>query len=266
MLPIFVISLPHETTRQQTIAARLNALGLEFTFFNATSKADMQPADRRFYNAKRRRITMGKDLYDGEVACLHSHKRVYETMLAADLPYALVLEDDCVLCDDFPRILNALLACREKWHLVRFFGDPKHERRTYRKLHRLFGAFWLARSNTMPGEAHCYLLDKTAALSLTENLRHASTPIDILMGQPWKTGLGVLTVTGKVAWQDKAFESGIGEARFSGQLHVKGLEKLAFYVASPLAHLRRNLYKRLWYYAALPGDLLRKDKSYTSRD
>lgn len=260
MLPIFVISLPHETDRQQKIAARLSALGLSFRFFPATSKADMQPADRHFYNAKRRRITMGKDLYDGEIACMHSHKRIYEAILAENLPYALVLEDDCVLCDDFPQILTALLACKENWHLVRFFGDAKHERRTYRKLHRLFGSFWLARSNTMPGEAHCYLLDQTAALNLTRSLRHASAPIDILMGQPWKTGLGVLTVTGKVAWQDKDFESGIGEARFSGQLHVKGAEKLAFYIVSPLAHLRRNLCKRLWYYAALPQDLGRKNK------
>lgn len=261
MVPIFIISLPHETARQQKIAARLESLGLDFSFFPATSKDDMQPDQRAFYNAKRRRLTMGKDLYDGEIACLHSHKSVYKKMLAANLPYALVLEDDCMLCDDFPKIIDSLMACQSRWHLVRFFGDPKHECRTYRKLHHLFSNFWLARSNTMPGEAHCYLLDREAAMKLTTNLQHASAPIDILMGQPWKTGLGVLTVTGKIAWQDKNFSSAIGEARFTGQLHVYGLEKLAFYVIAPLAHLRRNLFKRLWYYAELPSDWRKKDKS-----
>ena len=261
MIPIFIISLPHETARQQKISARLQALGLAFSFFPATAKADMRPADRAFYNARRRRLSMGKDLYDGEVACLLSHKRVYEKMLAEHLPYALVLEDDCMLSDEFPQILEALLACQNRWHLVRFFGDAKHERRLYRKLHRLLGSFWLARSNTMPSEAHCYLLDHEAAVRLTAKLRHASAPIDILMSQPWKTGLGVLTVTGKMAWQDKAFESAIGDQRFSRAIHVKGLEKLAFHILSPLAHLRRNLYKRLWYYAALPGDWLHKNRS-----
>lgn len=261
MVPIFIISLAHETARQQKIAARLEALGLAFNFFPATAKADMQTADRAFYNARRRRLTMGKDLYDGEIACLHSHKSVYEKILTEHLPYALVLEDDCMLCDEFPEIIASLMACRERWHLVRFFGDPKHERRTYRKLHHLCSTFWLARSNTMPGEAHCYLLDREAAIKLTASLRHASAPIDILMGQPWKTGLEVLTVTGQVAWQDKNFSSAIGEMRFDNQLHVHGLEKLAFYILAPLAHLRRNLFKRLWYYAAWPSDWRKKDKS-----
>lgn len=261
MIPIFIISLPHETARQQKIAARLEALGLAFSFFPATAKADMRASDRAFYNAKRRRLTMGKDLYDGEIACMHSHKSVYKKMLAMQLPYALVLEDDCMLCDEFPQIIEALLACHQKWDLVRFFGDPKHERRTYRKLHQLLGEFWLARSNTMPGEAHCYLIDRKAALKLTAVLRHAAAPIDILMGQPWKTGLGVFTVTGKVAWQDKDFSSAIGEERFSGKLHVQGLEKILFHILAPLAHMRRNLCKRLWYYGSLPYDWLTKQNN-----
>jgi glycosyl transferase, family 25 len=77
------------------------------------------------------------------------------------------------------------------------------------------------------------------------------------MGQPWKTGLGVLTVHPKVAWQDLKFVSGIGDERFSGRLHVTGAEKLAFRVLHPVYTIRNSIFKKLWYAATFLQDRAR---------
>jgi glycosyl transferase family 25 len=252
--PVFIISLPHETERQAKIAARLKKFGMAYQFFTATHKDALSADDRRFYNSRRRRLALGKDLYDAEIACMLSHKRVIEKIIEENISRAIVLEDDCVLCDEFPGIIAALLSKTDLWHLVRFFGNDKHERRRHRKLAWLGGGFSLVRIGTSPGEAHCYLLDEFAARNMAKALDNTSTPIDILMGQPWKTQLGVLTVYPNVAWQDKDFESGIGDERFSGKLHVTGLEKFIFRLLHPVYTMRNSIFKKLWFFAAVVRD------------
>lgn len=254
MPPVFVISLPHETARQAKIAGQLRKFGMDYEIFPATPWEAMTAEDRAFYNARRRRLALGKDLYDAEIACTLSHKRVIEKIVADGLPYALVLEDDCVMCDEFPDIIAALLARPALWDLVRFFGNEKHEQRRHRRLAGLGEKFSLVRIATSPGEAHCYLLNQHAARKMLRALQNTSTPIDVLMGQPWKTRLGVLTVHPKVAWQDQGFASAIGAARFSGALHVTGPERLAFRLLHPLYNLRNNLFKKLWFFAAAGAD------------
>jgi glycosyl transferase family 25 len=239
MPTVFIITLPQEAERQAKIAARLEKFGITYEFFTAAHKDMMSAADRGFYNSRRRRLAMGKDLYDGEIACMLSHKRLMEKIVADD---------------EFPAIIRALLAKPDLWHLVRFFGNEKHERRPHRKLTRLVGGFSLVRIATSPGESHCYVIDQFGAQNMARALSHTSTPIDILLGQPWKTHLGVLTVHPKVAWQDKNFESSLGDERFSGKLHVTGREKFAFKILHPLYVLRNTIFKKIWYFAAAIQD------------
>lgn len=262
--PVFVITLPHETARQAQIAAQLTRFGMAYEFFPATRASEMTAQDRAFYNSRRRRLALGKDLYDTEISCTRSHKRVIEEIAARGLSHAIVLEDDCVMVEDFPRIIVALLARAELWRLVRFFGNEKHERRRHRKLAELTEGFSLIRIGTSPGEAHCYLLNAFAARNLARALAFTSTPIDILMGQPWKTHCGVLSVYPKVAWQDQNFRSAIGEERFSGRLHVTGVEKLGFRLLHPVYNLRNNILKKSFYYASAAKDCLLARRSRPS--
>ncbi|MDR3520650.1 MAG: glycosyltransferase family 25 protein [Acidocella sp.] len=254
MPTVFIITLPQEAERQAKIAARLEKFGITYEFFPAAHKDMMSAADRVFYNSRRRRLAMGKDLYNGEIACMLSHKRLMEKIVRENIACAIVLEDDCVMCDEFPAIIKALLAKADLWHLVRFFGNEKHERRPHRKLARLVDKFSLVRIATSPGESHCYLIDQFGAQNMARALSHTSTPIDILLGQPWKTHLGVLTVYPKVAWQDKNFESSLGDERFSGKLHVAGLEKFAFQILHPLYVIRNTIFKKIWYFATVIQD------------
>lgn len=50
----------------------------------------------------------GKVLMPGEKGCAYAHKSVYEKMLRENIPYALVLEDDVLLHDNFRVVLEKI--------------------------------------------------------------------------------------------------------------------------------------------------------------
>lgn len=252
--PVFVISLRREVERRQHMSAMLAGLGMSYEFVDAVDASGKTIADFDFYNSRRRRLALGKDLYLPELACMASHKMVLERIAASALDWAIVMEDDCVVVDDFPAIVGDLVSLDPAFEFVRFFGDEKHLRRRHRTIARLSGPYRAARIATSPGGAHCYLVSRRGARRLATTLVRASTPVDIIMGQPWKTGLGTISVYPKVAWQKPTLASSIGSDRFSQTLHVHGLERLAFRLANPVYIFRNNILKRLYYFMALPGD------------
>lgn len=254
--PALVVSLRRSYERRANIAKQLSRAGVPFDFFDAVEASRLDESHRRIYNGRLRRILAGKDLFPAEIACLVSHKLAIEKM-AAEHETFLIFEDDVVLDEAFSDILRSLLALpSHRRELVRFFGDGKHLLRRQRKIAPLADGFWLTRLSTMPGEAHAYLMTRRGAEKILRHLNYTYTPLDIMMGQPWKTGLPALTVYPRVAWQDKRqFPSNIGDERFVERTDVAGFERLLFSIGKPSQKLFHNVMKRSFYYGALPYDL-----------
>ena len=231
--PIFVINLPRDSARRQSMAARLDRLGHPYRFVDAV---DGRALDQQSYDQRLRRRYFGRELTSGEVGCLLSHKRVCEIICQEKIPFAIVLEDDAVLAEKFSSVIAALLRCSDKWDLVRFVGSPKIHARGFRRLLPLVENFWLIRLPTTPGGSHAYLLSGAAAEKLGWHLGCSFLPMDILQGWSWRTGLETLAVFPTLASQDVHSGTTIGEDRFSKQLSLQGLDRLLF-------PLRRFLYK-----------------------
>ena len=106
--PIFVISLPSTKERRIYISKQLEKLGLPFSFFDAVNGYDLDVLTHKNYNGRKRRLSFGRDLTQGELGCLLSHKELYEKICDDDLESAIILEDDVILHEDFPKILNSL--------------------------------------------------------------------------------------------------------------------------------------------------------------
>lgn len=245
--PIIIISLPRAVERRRTLTLQLTCLGLDFEFWDAVDALDLTDRDYEIYNSRRRRIFMGKDLYSGEIACLLSHKKAIQRIATEDTP-CIVLEDDVLLSPDWPHVVRALMARRDKWEFVRFFGDEKHATRRQRKLVPLGRDYWLTRISTTPGGAHAYLISPSGARKILRCLHYTATPIDTLMGQPWKTGLGALSVWPGVARENDKFPSYIGNARFASTPTTTGLERALYFAANPGLRLVENILKRGFYY------------------
>ncbi|MBV9510740.1 MAG: hypothetical protein JO303_10710, partial [Caulobacteraceae bacterium] len=112
----------------------------------------------------------------------------------------------------------------------------------------------LTRLSTSPGEAHAYLVSRSGARKMLRRLERTSTPIDTMMGQPWKTGVGALAVHPGLARQDPSLGTSINDARFDKKPTTTGLPRLLLPLAKTALKTSENVLKRTFYYAAWFGD------------
>ncbi|WP_127519542.1 glycosyltransferase family 25 protein [Mesorhizobium sp. Z1-4] len=94
--PVLVISLKDDSDRRTRIKARLDALGIPFSFLDAIDgRSGLAEhfevlVDR---SAARERLK-GREMTDAELACALSHRSAYEHILSSSVEGAVILEDD----------------------------------------------------------------------------------------------------------------------------------------------------------------------------
>ena len=206
------------------------------------------------YDSARRRRAHGRDLKAGELGCLLSHRAVYQHIVAQNMPFALILEDDARLAPETKAVLEALLQKNIPFDLVRLLGSPKVARKTHRKILKLDGDFWLVRLLTTPGGAHATLVSQEGAQKLLTHLKRFAFPIDTILGRTWETGLNVYSIQPGLAVQDLSFESAIGEERFNKSIGLSGLPCLRFKLTRALFKLDEMVGKQWIFYKNLWND------------
>jgi len=109
----------------------------------------------------------GRDLSNGEFGCILAHKSIYECIAEENIGVALILEDDAILCDELPSVVNALIRHQKNWDIVRFLGRNKNYRAS-RTIVQLPGSppNHFARPHGMPGGAYGYVINNQAARRL----------------------------------------------------------------------------------------------------
>lgn len=107
MIPIFIINLERNTERRQAITEQLKSLNLDFQILPATDGKFLEKEDlEKLYNEKQSLKKIQFPLSKNEVACADSHLRLYEKIVAENIPYALILEDDVVLNKEILTVLD----------------------------------------------------------------------------------------------------------------------------------------------------------------
>src|SRR5271154_4548425 len=199
--PAYVISLAGASERRALMTTRLGEAGIAFEFFDAVDGRGFDVESQPIYDRRARLAKFGHGLIGGEIGCLLSHRAVLRKI--AEGGTALVFEDDVILNPDIGRVVAALMRRQDRWELVRFLGAPKVMRQTQRRILSLGEGYWMTRLRSMPGAAHAYLVNPSGARKLLRYLDRTPYPIDMLMGRPWKTGVGNFTVRPGLAIQDK---------------------------------------------------------------
>ena len=82
----------------------------------------------------------------------------------------------------------------------------------------------LVRLSTAPGGAYAYIVTLKGAKKLLAAMDKVWCPVDLVMGQPWRTGLEIITVMPPIATWDQSFESAIGNERFKKR-QLRGWQK-----------------------------------------
>jgi len=254
----YVISLKSAEARRRTVAERLRTAGIAFEIFDAVDGRRFDVEAQPVYDGPRRRALYGHDMLGGEIGCLLSHKAILEKVANDRKGPALVFEDDVLLHPYFGAAVDALMEHQACWELVRFFGDAKTLRQRQRPLLDLGQGFSMTRLLTQPGGAAAYLVSESGAAKLLKHLDKTPFPIDVLMGRPWLTGVDNLMVRPGLAVQDVALGSDIGEARFVSHREIARSAGLGRKVTIALRRLGDNIGTRGTYWAAAPGDYLKR--------
>jgi len=255
VIRIFVISLTTCAERRKRIAVRLEELGLSFEFVDAVDLRGTEISRHPAYDSARRRLFFGRDLMPGELGCLLSHRKVYELIASRGISNALVLEDDAMLEDDLPEVLEALIHSRVAWDLVRFLDKQKVYRKKCRHIGMIDVIHELARLPTNSGGAYGYLLNQRAAMRLVKLMERNWLQNDVLHSRAWMTGLNVFIVRpSPVTHPVEDDDSMIGSERFKKGFELTGWRRVAHPFARFAMKLQDQVMKRLHYQKASFSD------------
>lgn len=141
----YVISMASATDRREHIRKEFGRHRLSFAFFDALNGEQGAQLAAQLGVSVRAGI-----LSDGELGCLMSHTAIWQTMLAQNLPYVAVFEDDVHLSAHAPRFLQNTAWLPENAGLVKL-ETTKMPCLLHPKglplaapfyLHRLYGNHW----------------------------------------------------------------------------------------------------------------------------
>ena len=236
---IFVINLARSPDRRRAIAGRLGRLGLEHEFFPAVDGAALTEADLVNYDRKARLKAFGCDLLPNELGCYLSHYRIYQKIVAENIPRALILEDDVEIADDLPAILEALAEAPVGWELIRLSGLRA---RKGRRIADIAPGYRVVRLLDVASGAQAYLLNRQGAGKLAAYGKKIVRQVDVMLDRYWDNGLRIMAVQPYPVQPSLNFESTIGPPRIDAwRLPGKRALRRRIKAAKSVDSLRKRL-------------------------
>lgn len=120
MFTTFVINLDKDKERMVHMHNQLKKLAIEYRRQSAILGKEYQPTLSE-YDEELAIKKGGHKMLPGEVGCALSHAKVLEKIVQEKIPYALILEDDVVLPDNFKEIIEREIERNKKrWEYLSF--------------------------------------------------------------------------------------------------------------------------------------------------
>lgn len=206
----FFINLDRAQDRRRFIEAEISAAGLTAQRIVACEGRNLNiPQFARSYFAD------AGHLSNYQIACSISHLSVMKEILARDIEFALILEDDAILANDLAAVIDQVAATIPLgWDIVRLCSPSK---RAVKPLAKLVNDRQLVRYSRVPIGRAGYLVSKAGAQKLLRP-RAVSRPGDVEIAHPWLLDLDIYGVEPPpIAQERKALPSSIGNTR--GDIH-----------------------------------------------
>lgn len=174
-LPCYVVNLATDTKRRASMQQRLAERGIQATFFEAVDGRVMSQAELESHVNREKAALEYGPLSRGEIGTSLSHIYIYKDMVAKNIPYAIILEDDVCLSNDFADLLTtesgnglATLFTPDQAVMVQlthvrrgYKAGAKRLGNTGREVVKPYGGVWLTGG---------YFITQAAAKNLAQNL------------------------------------------------------------------------------------------------
>lgn len=210
--PIFLINLDRDPDRLEHMRIAIRHLDMTFERIPAVLGLEMPDWLKPYFLNDAGEIA--STLRRGEVGCYASHLVVARRMVDANIPMALVLEDDLEFTPGFGGVMTAALRhLPEGWDIVRLSNPPKS---AYVPVATLTGGRELVRYFRVPNNTGASLLSLSGARKLLRpGLR--TLQIDEHLRRPWDLGMETFGVV------PAPIRSNIFEGSTIDILHARGL-------------------------------------------
>lgn len=214
MRQVFVINLDKDTARLAACGAMLDAAGIAWERVPAVNGRALSADElAAAYDPKANAARAKYPLVAPEIGCYLSHLRAWQAIVDADLPMAVVLEDDFSLTGDLGAVIAALAQDQGDWDIAKLFS--------FRPDARLMGARALSPElkigfpYRVPSTTLGYAIRRSAALKLLQTTTPFFRPIDEDHKFFWEKDLRIALVQPqplRVGLQDAA-EGTVGDVR-----------------------------------------------------
>jgi len=194
-LQTWVINLDRAPDRLARISAQLQRLQLPFTRLPAVDARTLSPEQRSLLDEAAYCRKHGMTPVLGELGCYLSHIDVMRRFLAGSAEFALVLEDDVLVHDSLPAVLQGLMANAGRWDAVKL--SAVHRGTPVRVLEVAPGHHLAVMLSRVTGSSAYLMNRKAAAAWLREpgGLLPMTLPYDHVFDQGWRFGLKFRLVT-----------------------------------------------------------------------
>jgi glycosyl transferase family 25 len=160
---IFVINLPHRTDKRAEILGQGEKCHLPLEIIEAVNGNAFSDDALKTFVFDYPACCMTK----GVIGCSLSHLKIYKKMCDEDIPLALVLEDDALLSDALPPVLDELEKTDRNETARIYFLSSQYYKPAARQ--RIAGGHAI-HDYMDGGNSHAYVVNQKAAASLHGNL------------------------------------------------------------------------------------------------
>lgn len=190
-LHTWVINLDRAPERLARITEQLQRLQLPFTRLAAVDARTMTAADQAHLDTPNYCRQHGMTPLLGELGCYLSHVQLMQQFLQSQAQFALALEDDVMLHDSLPAVLQGLMAHATRWDMVKLSGV--HSGTPVRVLNLAPGHDLAVMLSRCTGSS-AYLINRRAAQAYVAGLLPMSLPYDHVFDKGWRFKLKVRLV------------------------------------------------------------------------
>lgn len=234
--PVLVISLPG-SSRRDAIAHRLAELQLPFRFSDGIVIGSDARLSDYGYSPLSSILAKGRELSRGEVGCYLAHCRAMQDIIAAEWPFAVVLEDDAVFGKHFREALKCSISLLDRLDLIKFQNNPAS--RGFESLNIWVGPHRLGNYSGGCYGSVGYLISNRGATTFLRRMSRPQVPLDDALDS-WRGGLKVAAWSPCIVMQDEQVSSDIwAGSRASSLRKASGPERLLYRIGKHYGKMRR---------------------------
>ncbi len=181
----YLINLDRATERMEQMDAQLKALSIPYTRISAVL-GDLLDDPIDDFDDIGFRIRTGKHRNKREVGCYFSHIKCLRAFLATDQPHALILEDDAILPESLPTVIDSALEHASKWDLLRLSSSREG---SYIDIAELADSRSLGINTRVLKNTAAYMINRKGAERCLERILPMQWPYDVALDRDWAIGI-----------------------------------------------------------------------------